>query len=246
MGSESRQSGLERDRKHLPADAHRSGVPSRRRLLRFCGIALPLGLAGCLGAGGESPGETTGVIGSTTTQTETTTAESPPEVRETDSADVANRGVPRSPTIESDTYEPFRAFVVGERPDSPGNHYQTPHVWVWNLTGEATTMTVAVTTGDAELHRMDAEFPAGAPLAVVFRDRRAYELSVRVGDREETVAVGRDRFRCNATGTDVLVTSNDIEAETVSTSMACTTTPASETATRTSLSETTSASSGGS
>ncbi|NHN59957.1 MULTISPECIES: hypothetical protein [Halorussus] len=188
---------------------------------------MSLGLAGCLGAGGGSPGGTTGVTGSTTAQTETT-AESPPEVREVDPAGVADRGVPRSPTIDSDTYEPFRAFVVGERPDSPGSLYQTPHVWVWNLTGESATMTVTVSTGGTELRRTTAEFPADAPLAVVFRDRGAYELSVETGDREGTVEVGQDRFRCNATGTDVIVKPDDVETGTVTTDMACTTTPGTE------------------
>lgn len=220
-----------------------SRMPSRRQLLRICGAAVPLGLAGCLGDDGGSPGETPGVTGSTTTQTGTTTAERPPEVREVDPGDFPERGVPRSPTVDSDTYEPFRAFVVGERPDSPGNLYETPHVWVWNLTDEATTMTVTVSTGGTELWETEAEFPAGAPLAVVFRDRGTYQLAVEAGDREEAVDVGRDRFRCNATGTDVLVRADGIETATVTTDMACATTPGSGT---TPGSETPSGAAGGS
>ncbi|UPW01224.1 hypothetical protein M0R88_03745 [Halorussus gelatinilyticus] len=131
---------------------------------------------------------------------------------------------PRSPTIESDTYEPFRGLVVGDRPASPGDFYQTPHVWVWNLTGEPTTISVAVATSGTELRRVESEFPAGAPLAVVFRERRTYDVSVSVGDRVASVTVEPDRFWCNATGTDVQVRSDAIETGTVSTSMACTTT----------------------
>lgn len=225
----------------MSGDDHPPDVPSRRTHLRTCGIALSVGVAGCLGTGDDSPdatgttdrpatGETTN--GTTTGETTawTTTATAPPEVREVEPAVVADRGVPRSPDVESDTYEPFRGFAVGERPDSPGNHYQTPHVWAWNLTGDARAMAVSVGTGDAQLRKIEAEFPAGAPLAVAFRDRRAYEVTVRVGDRERTVAVERDRFRCNATGTDVQVRPDEIEAGTVSTSMACTTTPGDTTA----------------
>ncbi|NEU55725.1 hypothetical protein [Halorussus sp. MSC15.2] len=210
-------------------------MPSRRALFRTCGTGLTLGVAGCLDTGGESPDETTPAESEAgaTAGTETTargtpataTAGPPPEVREVDPAAVGERGVPRSPSVESDTYEPFRAFVVGERPDSPGNFYRTPHVWVWNLTGEATTIELALTTGGERLRRVETEFPGGQPLAFVFRDRGRYELAVRVGDRTKTVTVERDRFRCNATGTDVQVRPDRIETETVSTSMACTTTP---------------------
>ncbi|UPV75146.1 hypothetical protein M0R89_03530 [Halorussus limi] len=206
-------------------------MPSRRALLRTFAAGTSLGVAGCLGSGGKSSGGTTpGPETGTTAETEPpngtgTTDSAPPTVEAVEPAAVADRGVPRSPTIESDTYEPFRAFVVGERPDSPGNHYETPHVWVWNLTGDPATVEVTVATGGTELYRVETEFPAGAPLAVVFRERRTYDVTVREGDYEKTVTVEPDRFRCNATGTDVQVRLDGIEAGTVSTSMACTTTP---------------------
>jgi hypothetical protein len=226
--------------------------PSRRKFLRAGGPALGLavGFSGCLSSsdGGRTPGETTAPTESETTaspedgttdprttaspsedemtdhQTTGTVAGPPPEVREVDPSAVSDRGVPRSPDIESDTYEPFRGFVVGEVPDDAGNRYQTPHVWVWNLTDDPSTVKIGLTSADTELHQLEAEFPAGAPLAFVFRDRRTYELAVSAGGREETVAVEDDRFWCNATGTDVLVKRNGIEADTISTAMACTTT----------------------
>lgn len=226
-------------------------MPSRRALLRTCGAALGLGVAGCLSSDGGTPpmggatgdettrsGATTGTTpttaetASTTDGTATTskTAEltvptgPPPEVREVDPATV-DRGVPRSPTIESERHDPFRAFVVGERPATPGSHFETPHAWVWNLTGGRRVVELALTTGKTELLRNSFEFPAGAPLALAFRDRRAYELMVRAGGREKTVPVERDRFFCNDSATDVLLTDDGIEAETVSTSMYCTTRP---------------------
>lgn len=225
--------------------------PSRRTLLRTCGLALSLGSAGCLSSDGGTratsettrtttgdaetttgPSRTTGraTTGEETTDTEETTVPGqttvpdPPEVSEVEPATV-DRGVPRSPTIESDRHEPFRAFVVGDRPAAPGNHYETPHVWVWNVTDEAKVFELALTTGGTELLRDGYEFPAGAPLAFAFRDPRAYRLTVRVGEREEVVTVERDRFHCNDSATDVIVSESDVETETVSTALYCTTTP---------------------
>jgi hypothetical protein len=208
----------------LSADDHLPAMPSRRELLRTCAAGLSLGVAGCLGSGGKPPGEPTRTTAATETPVETT-ASAPPTVRTVEPAAVGERGTPRSPTIESDTDEPFRGVAVGEPPESPGDYYETPHVWVWNLTGDPTTIEVAVATGGTRLHRVETEFPAGAPLAVVFYERRAYDVTVRVGDREKSVSVDSDRFRCNATGTDVQVRPDAIESETISTSMACTTTP---------------------
>lgn len=197
-------------------------MPSRRRCLRTAGIALTAGLGGCVASESGGSNEST-VTTESTPPTASTTPKSPPEVREVDPS-ALERGVPRSPDIESDTHDPFRGFVVGEQPETLPAYYRSPHVWVWNLTGDPATMSVGVTAGGTELRRIEAEFSAGAPLAVVFRDRRAYEVTVEVGDREETVTVEPDRFWCNDTGTDVEVRPNRIETGTISTSMACTTT----------------------
>lgn len=218
--------------------------PSRRDLLRTCGLGLSLGFAGCVSSddGSQATSETartttgptettdTTTTGAETTGTEETTVPNqttvsdPPEVREVEPATV-DRGVPRSPTIESDRHEPFRAFVVGDRPATPGNHYETPHVWVWNVTDEARVFELVLTTGGTELLRDGYEFPAGAPLAFAIREPRAYRLMVRVGEREEAVTVERDRFHCNDSATDVIASKGDIETETVSTALYCTTTP---------------------
>ncbi|WP_128476491.1 hypothetical protein [Halorussus pelagicus] len=206
-------------------------MPSRRALLRTCGVGVTLGVAGCLGSGGDSSGETTATTRTTTESTSETTTDRtpttavPPTAEAVEPAAIGERGVPRSPTIESNTYDPFRGVVVGERPETPGGHYETPHVWVWNLTGDPTTIAVEVATGGARLHRAETEFPAGAPLAVVFYARRAYDVTVRIGGREKAVTVEPNRFWCNATGTDVQIRPDAIKSGTVSTSAACTTTP---------------------
>lgn len=195
--------------------SERDPRPSRRDLFRTCGPALSLavGLAGCLSSSRDSR-----------TTSETTPGRSS-NVREVDPATVSDRGVPRSPNVGSDTNDPFRTFVVGERPEDPDDHYETPHVWVWNLTGRTATFELALAVGNAELLDLEPEFPAGEPLAVVFRDPRTYEIEIRADDRARTVEIGPNRFRCNASGTDVLVKNEGIEAETISTSMACTTIP---------------------
>ncbi|WP_135853770.1 hypothetical protein [Halorussus salinus] len=224
-------------------------MPSRRALLGTVASGTLLGVAGCLGSGVDAPGgttadtdsssqseTTTGPPGETTSERPTEETSGPPAettaplptAEEAAPSAVAERGVPRLPTIESETYEPFRGVVVGDRPDSPGNFYETPAVWVWNLTGEPATVAVTVATDDTELHRVETEFPAGAPLAVVFYEPRTYEVAVRVGDRDETVTVGPDRFRCNATATDVRVRPETIESGTISTAAACTTTAGGE------------------
>lgn len=221
-------------RKHLSADDQLSGMPSRRTLLGTCASGTLLGIGGCLSSGGDPSAEETGdAEPAQTTRTKTpptgssTATETTavlPTAEETAPSAVAERGVPRLPSIDSDTDDPFRGVAVGDRPESPGNFYETPVVRVWNLTGDTATVAVAVSTDGTELYRTETEFPAGEPLAVAFYAPRTYEVSVRLGDRSETVTVDPDRFRCNASGTHVQVRPETIESGTISTAAACPTT----------------------
>ncbi|WP_137284741.1 hypothetical protein [Halorussus salinisoli] len=221
-------------------------MPSRRRLLRICATGLPLGVAGCLGTGGESPDETARTTGTETTDSgtetmsdpgtetspgpETTAVGPPPEVREVEPDAVADRGVPTGPNVESTAEQPFLAFAVGDRDDVANPDDNLPHlVWVWNDTDDSQEVGVAVTTGGTTLLDERYEFPARAALGFELREPRPYEFTVRASDREETVGVERSRFDCNDSATDVIVEPDEIREFSITTDLACSTATASET-----------------
>lgn len=226
-------------------------MPSRRHLLRTAGIGLGLGLAGCLGTGGESPGGTTTGTSSTTaeptvTTTEppaktSTTASPPPTVEDVSPAAVAERGVPVVPKIESSATRPFRAFSVGDREGIVNPENNLPHqVWVWNDTDAKRELTVALATGGNIVLDETVAFPARSALGIELAEPRPYELTVtagdrertsdheQAGDREKTVEIPRSRFDCNHSVTDVAVQPEEIAEFTITTEMACSTTTASE------------------
>ncbi|WP_135823983.1 hypothetical protein [Halorussus ruber] len=207
-------------------------MPSRRTLLRTAGIGLGLGLSGCLGTGGESPGETSTTTETTTTETttdpETTTASPPPTAEEVSPAAVAERGVPVVPKIESTAATPFRAFSVGDREGVANPEDNLPHqVWVWNDTDAEREITLALSTGGTTVLDETVAFRARAALGIELAEPRPYELTVSEGDREKVVEIPRSRFDCNDSVTDVAVQREEIAEFTITTEMACSTTTAS-------------------
>lgn len=203
--------------------------PSRRTLLRTLGGALLAGTAGCLGDGTPEGSATTErtTTETTTPGTETTTPSEPPEVREVDPSAVSSRGVPE-PGVDSESYEPYLAFAVGSRENVANPDDNLPHgFWVWNDTDEARTVEVSLTTGGTTLLDDAYEIPAGEPLGVELREPRAYEWTVREGDRQRSEDVPRSQFDCNDSATDVIVRESEIERLTITTELACRTTTAS-------------------
>jgi hypothetical protein len=208
-------------------------MPSRRTLLRTCGVSLGFGLAGCLGTGGQSSDGTNADDTTATTATETSPASSdttdpeatisarssPPTVEQADPATVADRGVPVSPTVDSTDSKPFRAFTIGDRGDVANPDDNLPHqIWVWNDTNEEREIAVALTAGEATVLDETREFPARAALAIELADPRPYEL---------TVEIPRSQFDCNDSATDVIVRSDEISDATTTTELACETATAS-------------------
>lgn len=219
---------------------------SRRRLLRTAAgaSASSLALAGCLGSTPESMDDetTAGTTAGTTaltTSTDTTaggtertttasappTESEPPAVREVAPSDV-ERGVPRARDLRrTEATDPELAFAVGERPADTFAH-KTHVVAVWNDTEAALSVALALTTDGTTLLDRTAELDPGQPVLVELREPRAYELTIRAGDRAETVTVERSRLDCNNSATDVLVGPENVETSTITTSMACSTTTA--------------------
>ncbi|WP_276298952.1 hypothetical protein [Halorussus lipolyticus] len=195
-------------------------MPSRRDLLRTCGIGLSLGLAGCLGTDTESPS------GTTTAQT---TTSSPPTAEETTPAAVAERGVPIVPTVESTETRPFRAFSVGDREGVANPEDNLPHqIWVWNDTDRKREISVVVATGGQTVLDETIEYPARAVLGVELADPRAYDSTVSTADRQHTIETPRSRFDCNDSVTDVVVGPDEISEFTITTELACDTATVSE------------------
>lgn len=191
-------------------------MPSKRTLLRTCGIGLGLSLTGCLGTGGdESPDRTT---------TETTT-HSPPTAEEVSPTTIAERGVPVLPIVESTSSKPFRAFAVGNRDTVANPDDNLAHrVWVWNDTDEERAISVTLATGGTTVLDKREEFPTRVPLVIDLREPRPYELTVRAGDHEQTVEIPRSQFDCNHSATDVAVQRDEILDGTITTELACGTT----------------------
>ena len=213
-------------------------MPSRRTLLRTCGIGLSFGLAGCFGTGGQSSDGTnaddttteTPPASSDTTDPEATISarSSPPTVEQADPATAADRSVPVSPTVDSTDSKPFRAFTVGDRGDVANPDNNLPHqIWVWNDTDEEREIVVALTAGEATVLDETRKFSARATLAIELADPRPYELTVRAGDRERTVEIPRSQFDCNDSATDVIVRSDEILKGMTTTELACETATAS-------------------
>lgn len=213
-------------------------MPSRRRYLRTAGIGLGLGLAGCLGTGGESPDGTTELPTEMTTElptemttespTETTespteaTTRSPPTAETAQPAAVAERGVPIVPTVESTETRPFRAFVVGDRDGVTDPENNLPHqIWIWNDTDEKREISVSLAAGGATVLDETVEFPARAALGIELADPRRYELTARADDLEQTVEISRSQFDCNRSATDVVVRRDEITDATITTELAC-------------------------
>ncbi|MFC4550166.1 MULTISPECIES: hypothetical protein [Halorussus] len=217
----------------------------RRRLLRTAAGACAgsLALAGCLGSTPESTGDetttdTTGGTTALTTSTDTTaggtektttgaptTDSEPPAVREVAPSDV-DRGVPRARDLRrTEATDPELAFAVGERPADTFAH-KTHVVAVWNDTEAALSVALVLTTDGTTLLDRTVELDPGQPGLVELREPRAYELTIRAGDRAETVTVERSRLDCNNSATDVLVGPENVETSTITTSMACSTTTA--------------------
>ena len=211
--------------------------PSRRTLLRTCGVGLSAALGGCLSSSGVSPTteprqttESTTADATTDTTTDTTTtatstATAPPEVSEVAPADI-DRGVPTGPNMGV-TWDspPFRAFTVGESPENVEDN-RPHHVWVWNATEETRTIDFALATNGETLFEKSTAFESGTALAVVLHEPRKYELTVRAGELEATVAVERSQFDCNESATDAVVSADEVKTATVTQAMACWTTTA--------------------
>ena len=213
--------------------------PSRRPFLRTCGsvVGLSLSLAGCLSSTGEdrerattteAPIQTTVVTDTATTAggtEKTTTDTAPPEVGTVDPAEI-DRGVPLGLQTDVEWSDPpFRAFAVGQSPANVRDN-RPHHVWVWNGTDEVRTVELALTTEGTTLLEDSFEVEPHAALAVVLRDPRDYELTIRSGELSGTASVERSRFDCNQSATDVIVNAAEILSGTITQSMACGTTTA--------------------
>lgn len=228
-------------------------MPSRRQLLRTCGVMLPLGIAGCLGTGDDSPGgvettaansgtatgdtattadETTTTSDETTTTSEpsrATTTSAPPAVRKVDPATISDRGVPTGPPVESTAEEPFLAFAVGNRDGVADPENNLPHaLWLWNDTDQSRAVEFSLSAGRTTLLDETFEIPARTPLGVELRDPRRYEWTVRNDGREETGTIPRSQFDCNHSATDVLVREDELKEMTITTEMWCQTTTSGE------------------
>lgn len=211
--------------------------PSRRTLLRTCGVALSAAVGGCLSSsGGSQPTDTESTAGPETTDatktttdattTATTTETVPPEVREVDGV---SRNVPSALAAKSNDVEldedPFHSLAVGSRENVSNPNDNKPHVLaVWNATDEATTVKLALTADGQTILDDQYEFESGANIAIELREPGRYELVVRAGDREEVATVERGRFDCNDSATDVAIRDHEIESGWITTEMACSTT----------------------
>lgn len=210
-------------------------MPSRRILLRTFGGALLAGTAGCLGDGTPEGSATTEWTATETTAgtdpttrgteatagTDSTTRSEPPAVREVDPSAVASRGVPE-PGVDSAAHEPFRAFAVGTRDGVANPDDNLPHgFWVWNDTDETQTVEVTLATGGTTLLDDAYEIPVREALGVELREPRAYEWTVRHGDREKAEDIPRRQFDCNRSATDVIVRDAEIKRMTITTELAC-------------------------
>lgn len=210
--------------------------PSRRTLIRTCGVALSAAVGGCLSSSGGSPTTDTeptagapSTDGPNSTTDSTTTPKAttaPPEVREVAGVD---RNVPSALAAKSSEVEPsedpFRSFAVGSRENVSNPDDNELHVLaVWNATGEALTVELEL-TADVETILDDRyEFESGASLAIELREPGRYELAVHAGDREEVATVERGRFDCNDSATDVAIRDDEIETGWITTELACSTT----------------------
>ena len=223
--------------------------PSRRRLLRTAGAVLTVGAAGCLSenSGGSTTARTdsttttksdskTGVTETTpdsTTDTTDTTSEpptrnDPPSVREVDGV---GRKVPQPMDLEAPDANPFLALAVGSCECGSDLDDTKPHgVWVWNDTDAALTVRLELTADGTTVLDDEYEFDPYANLALELRAPRNYELIVRAGNREETVEISRSRIDCNDSATDVAIRNDEIETQSITTDLACSTTTASDSA----------------
>ena len=193
--------------------------PSRRTLLRSFGVALTGAVGGCLSSSGTDP--TTETESAEPTTTATSNENGPPTVREVDGVD---RKVPNALVVES-SGEPSRAFAVGSRENVPNPDDEKPHVLaVWNDIDLPLSVDLTLSADGSAVLDDHYDLALGAHLAFELREPRSYELTVRPGDREETVAVERDRFDCNDSATDVAVREDEIAHSTITTELACKTT----------------------
>jgi hypothetical protein len=96
-------------------------------------------------------------------------------------------------------------------------------VWVRNDTGESRDVTVELaddTDADPWFSRR-YDFERGARLVAELRSPRRYAVTIRAGDRAETVAVPKSRFDCNASATDVVVRESEMETFGITTDEGC-------------------------
>ena len=169
-------------------------TPARRRLIALGGAALISSLAGCTSALPFGGGR--------------------PEVRE-ETGESPDRDAPSAmPNLSAESTAASLAVGRG------GNHHP---VWVWNASDRPRDLSLEIGgKGDEKRwFRGSYALDTATNLVVDLRDPWDYVITVRVGERSETVEIPKSRFDCNASATDVAIRDGGIESRSISTTMAC-------------------------
>lgn len=178
----------------------------RRQVLAALGSSTALALAGCLsGDPGAQDGTTTTTTTTTTNDDTTTTTEEDPRW---------------SPGPE----DPFETFSVGSREEVAFPDNNKAHgVRIWNDADEERTVSLSLESADGPGLDTEIEFPADGWVSVTVEEPATYTLTIAVDESlAGEVEVGRARFDCNASTTNVILSGDgEVGSRTISTLVGC-------------------------
>ncbi len=128
------------------------------------------------------------------------------------------------PTSGGDFGDAARAFVVGGT-EWVGDDHRPHQVWLWNGGDAPRRGRLVVTVPAGTVLEESVEIPPDDGVAVVFRRPAAYTVAFEEDGADAPLVqidVDPERFDCNDSATDVVVTSDGTtERSTVSTELAC-------------------------